>query len=285
MQTIFDPATKAQAFTNARIKYYPAPDGTLKLWSVTCFPEAIFKKAGFEEISDNFRKFAENLPENEEKTGNDEENARKSFGRAKNKLFDLLMCNTDCDFFCTLTFDGEKINRFSYADIIRKLSTLLDNSVRRKGLKYILVPEFHKNGAVHFHGLMNAECLGLSEAVSPHTGRNLKTKGKQIYNIDGFRWGFSTAIRIGEADSEREAVAKYVYKYITKLDKFTKSTGHKVGGRYYLSGGDLRRPQFRCVNVNYFDVPGEPLKLSFGGECKIFKANGAKEPDLTFLGV
>ena len=266
--------SRAEVFTNARAKYFFRSDGSKYLRSITAFPDPIFKKSGFEEIRDETKKkglISEPNPENAE------ENRRKSFYRARNKLFDLLLCNGQLGYFVTLTIDEKKAERHEYADVIKKLSNLLDNSVRRKGLAYVLVPEFHKDGAVHFHGIMNADALGCVRAVSPHTLRELSTaKGKPIYNLKGYTLGFSTAIPIGENERERNAVAKYVYKYITKTH------GEKVGGRYYLSGGALRRPEYECLDLNYFEIPCEPIHLSWGGECKVYKLpeapEGAQEP-------
>ena len=260
--------SKAIAFTNARKKFYFDSAGNKYLWNTLIFAEPTFKRSGFE-LVESLRKTSSpsDSSTSDKDTSNDFENKRKSFNRAKNNLFDLLMCNTDCDYFCTLTFDEKNINRYNYSDIIKKLNCMLDNFVRRKNLKYILVPELHKDGAIHFHGLINAEVLRLEKAVSPYTGKLLTTnKGKDIYNIKSFKLGFSTAVKIGDSETERSAVAKYCYKYIIK------SHGVKVGGRYYLSGGDLKRPIFELCDIDYFSVDVEPFTLPHGVEFKILKA-------------
>lgn len=261
---LFSPVSSVAACTNARAKFFPLPDGRKILWNITVFPEPIFKKDGFEVWEDDKGGYCDKDDDltPESSAGNDFENRRKSFNRAKNKLFDLLMSNTDVGFFVTLTFDQEKIDRYSYSDIVRKLSQWLDNRVRRCGLRYILVPEFHKDGAVHFHGFMNAEVLNIEKARSPKTGRLLSAKGKQIYNVNDFKYGFTTAIKIGEDINERISCAKYTYKYITK------TKGQKVGGRYYLHGGNLLQPSFELADVNYFDVREQAINLSYGGEFK-----------------
>ena len=127
--------SRAEVFTNARAKYFFRSDGSRYLRSITAFPDPIFKKSGFEEIRDETKKkglISEPNPENAE------ENRRKSFYRARNKLFDLLLCNGQLGYFVTLTVDEKKADRHEYADVIKKLSNLLDNSVRRKGLAYVL---------------------------------------------------------------------------------------------------------------------------------------------------
>lgn len=262
---LFAPVSSGVACTNARAKFYTLADGTKILWNITIFPEPIFRRDGFE-LAETSRPRGAVPSEDEERQSEDvaakQESQRKSYNRAKNKLFDILMSNTDIGHFVTLTFNSEFVDRYSYSDIVRKLSQWLDNRVRRCGLRYVLVPEFHKDGAVHFHGFMNAEVLKIEKARSPKTGRLLSAKGKQIYNVTDFTMGFTTAINIGEDINERIACAKYIYKYITK------SHGKKVGGRYYLHGGALCEPSFEYADINYFDIREQAISLSYGGEFK-----------------
>ncbi len=54
-----------------------------------------------------------------------------------------------------LTLDPARVNRYDVREVTRHLNHWLDNQVRRKGLAYVLVPERHKDGAIHFHGFFN----------------------------------------------------------------------------------------------------------------------------------
>ena len=56
-----------------------------------------------------------------------------------------------------------------------------------------------------------------------------------VYNITDYPYGYTAVVRLGCTDADRQAVAAYVCKYITK-------GGAKVGGRYYLHGGRLAKP-------------------------------------------
>ena len=47
---------------------------------------------------------------------------------------------------------------------------------------------------------------------------------------------------IGETETDRDRVSKYIYKYMTKQE------GQKIGGRYYLHGGRLALPSFAYSN-------------------------------------
>lgn len=240
-------------FTNARIKYLPDDNGVYLPYEVTCFNKAIYKKSGWETNSKKSKIETESLSGT-----NSVENQRKSYSRAKNKLFDILMSTINFNCFVTLTFDDKKINRYDYNEVVKKLSVWLDNRVRRNNLVYCLVPEFHKDGAVHFHGLMNIEALKCERARNPHTNKLMYDKANRpIWNITDFPYGFTTAISLS-GDDARIKCAKYCYKYITKTN------GQKVGGRYYLSGGHLGRPRFDCANVVFEEIKSPEFSLGFG---------------------
>jgi hypothetical protein len=235
----FSSLTETIVKGNARIKFYPTPNGGFIPWDCTIFAHDVYKRNGFElhdpEERQHVKRARSDTP--------DDDSRRKSFSRAKNNLFDLLMSNSDIGYFVTLTFDEQKIDRYDYTAVVRKLGQWLDNNVRRKNLRYILVPEFHKDGAVHFHGFINCDVLDLCEAVNPYTGKLIKHRGKRVFNISSYKLGYSTAIPI--KPDEIDATRKYVFKYITKTG------GEKVGGRYYLSGGDLLRPVWRIADIDF----------------------------------
>lgn len=169
------------------------------------------------------------------------EDKERACRRARRRLFDLAACN-DFAFFGTFTLDPAKIDRYDYKAVIKKVNTWLDNRVRRKGLAYVLVPEHHKDGAIHFHGLVN-DCLKLV-----NSGK--KTKGydgeKPVFNCPEWGFGFTAFIPIS---GDKQRMSAYVAKYITK-------EGEKVGGRYYLSGGALKNPGYTYAHVDFDTFEG-----------------------------
>lgn len=169
------------------------------------------------------------------------DNIRRAVNRAKVRAFDFIMCNPDLDAFATLTVDPERCDRTDWAAIYKPLREWLTNRVTRKGLKYILCPEYHKDGeAIHAHMLCNSSALAYEAARTPG-GRLCYRKGKPVYNLTDWRLGFSTMQTIPAGDS-REAVAKYVFKYMGK------QAGEMIGGRYFLHGGDLRAPHYEYAD-------------------------------------
>ena len=82
----------------------------------------------------------------------DLERARR---RAAARVRDIALCN-EFAYFVTLTLDAKQIERYDIRPVLARMRVWLDNRVRRRGLKYVLVPEHHKDGAIHFHGFFSA---------------------------------------------------------------------------------------------------------------------------------
>lgn len=192
-----------------------------------------------------------------------EETRQRAIRRAKNQCFDYFMSNHDLDTFVTLTFDPGIVNSSSYDDVYNGcLRPWLSNRVQRRGLKYILIPEYHRDGEkIHFHAVMNSSALKLTEARYPN-GRLIKRHGKQVYNVEDWSYGFTTAERI-EGDSCHVKVCKYIFKYMGKQINL----GARIGGRYYLHGGDLKRPRF--VYADTVDELCVPTKALYKREVEV----------------
>lgn len=183
----------------------------------------------------------------------------RSIRRAKKNIYDYMLCNPSLDGFVTLTMDSVKIDRYDYKAIIKKLNTWLDNLVRRKGLKYILIPELHKDGAIHFHGFVNSTALDVSD--SGHKNGN-----KIVYNISNYRLGFSTLIKIGDDYLDRVKVSGYIGKYITK-----QQSNGCIGGRFYLHGGALELPEYEYTNMTFDDFDGDVFSPYPNATAKLWR--------------
>lgn len=180
----------------------------------------------------------ENMAEQEERC------LRSSMGRTVNKVYYLARSN-DWEWFFTLTFNPEVVDSFDYAACTDKLSDWLAN-MRRKcpDMKYIVVPEQHKSGRWHFHGLFsNCNNLGFVDS-----GKRTKS-GDVIYNVGKYRLGFSTATKV--RDFRR--VTKYIGKYITK-DLCAVTKGKK---RYWCS----RNLQEAEIEKKYYPPGDLPLLI------------------------
>lgn len=235
MANILQPLTAGQVFCNGR--QLLTPDGEV-IETVWC-SRRIFCPPGWEELNPKKRVSGPRAPVG---TGNE-----KGARRACKELYQLARCN-DFNLFVTFTLDKAQVDRYDAKEVIKRLNVWLDNRVRRKDLRYVLVPERHKDGAIHFHGLINSDAVKLRD--SGHTDR----AGRTIYNVTDWKFGFTTAVFL---DGQYPAVCRYVSKYITK--QVFDGQG-LVAGRYFYRGGNLQHP-----TVRYFDLDETPT----GKEYKI----------------
>ena len=179
------------------------------------------------------------------------EDLERSMRRARSTLRRLALAN-DFKWFVTLTLDPSKVDSHDGAAVVKKLNAWCSNMVQRKGLKYILVPERHKKGGIHFHGFFN-DCLEVVD--SGHTDK----QGHTIYNLPQWSLGFTTAIEL--YDDYQKAVG-YVCKYVGKQ-------GEKPAGRWYYSGGALVEP-----SVEYVEISPAELNNMFPGRTFLFYPPG-----------
>lgn len=181
----------------------------------------------------------------------------RGFNRAKRRVFELIAANPDLNMFCTFTV---QFGRDDYGAIIKRLGQWLDNRVRRKGLRYILVPEYHDDAqSIHFHGVFNEGALSL-ENSGVRRGR------KVVYNLPEWGLGFASAVRIGARDLEPIECARYIANYMLK-ENFG-----RVGGRFYLHGGALNEPEREFKSAAYDCAEGEEITIggSFSFKLKRF---------------
>lgn len=160
-----------------------------------------------------------------------DEKKRSNLNQAKERVFDIVREN-DFDVFITTTFNPDIVDSFDYGaccDEIKRFTRVL----RERDIDYILVPELHESGRIHFHGALRGE-LPLVPAYSAKDGRELFDKfGRRIYNVPVYTVGFTTATYI----DDQSRVASYVAKYITKAQDWLPK-GKKA---YWVSRG-LARP-------------------------------------------
>jgi len=159
------------------------------------------------EVSDEVKEKRVKSRKSSEKYTSDE-SKRKSLQRTRKKIFDKAkMC--DWEWSITLTLDPDKIDRYD-AEVVRtKISDWLSNikKTHAPNLKYILVPELHKDKALHFHCLFsNVGSMNFVETDFTDRG------GRKVYNLQNYRFGWTYATQVGSS----ERITNYIVKYITK---------------------------------------------------------------------
>ena len=238
-----------------RGKYAIDENGEMRLLSIQSFSRPVFIESGYE-LCDNPKKSG--ISESSENSNISEEermaNLRRASRRAKISAFDMIECNPDLDVFATLTISPEVANRSNWNECYELMRVWLSNRVQRRAMKYILVPEYHKDGeSIHFHGIFNSASLKMERARSPK-GLLVYRKGRPLYNLTDVDFGFTTATPIS-GESSRDKVSKYIFKY---MGKQYENGITKVGGRYFLHGGKLSLPVYRYADDLSELLPGTP---------------------------
>lgn len=178
------------------------------------------------------------------------DNARFS---ARNRLIEIIKANTDFNYFFTGTFNPKKWDRKNFSELHSSLTRWL----RRRGIKYILIPEPHKDGSIHFHGFFN-------ETIEPYLSEFDLSKNLPARITDGIKEGRKIlncpeyAKMFGWVSIEKirslEACAVYVSKYVSK--SFDNDEARFTYHRYFCSTG-LKRPFFDIPNEKYLEINPE----------------------------
>lgn len=211
----------------------------LKRYNDSCYKVVLMKSCrlpGFEEfgmIKTGKRNSAGNTAKLEE-----------SISRTKRKVTELALCNP-WEYFVTLTLDKEKYNRYDLPTFKKHISKFLNNlrSRYKWDIKYLLIPEQHKDGAWHMHGLfMGIPASELSpfslNDILPVKVLKMLGEGRKIMNWPCYaqKFGYVTC----EPIRNSEAIAKYITKYITK-DLVSSQVG--LNKKLYLCSHKLNRAE------------------------------------------
>lgn len=174
---------------------------------------------------------------------------KKNIYRSKFSLFRLVKCNyEDFKTFVTLTF-ADNVTDISYSnDCFRKFVIVISNYFRKKlnlSFKYIVVPEFQKRGAVHYHLLTNIDYDDL-ELLEEKTIYNKKKGWLEFKFLKKF-WnhGFSSVEKIQDNN---------IVGYLSKFSEYmTKDNDNRLWGRRrYSFSRNLKRPEVVYMNLSNF---------------------------------
>ena len=228
---------------NCRITVYP--DGTIG--EILACSMAVFVPDGWEAVNPD-------KPMGGGSAGDGGERARR---RAQKRIETLIRANPALDVFWTLTISpdaitekGIAIDRTDYDAVCKKLQQWLADRVRRRGLLYVAVFEYHEKPdehgrrALHIHGVANHSAMKLEES-----GKKYKDKSghwHKIYNVKDWKLGFTTAMYMY---GRRDQAIKYIGKYVRKSER-------PVGGRWYMHSHNLNEPTYEYLNVNFLNAPG-----------------------------
>lgn len=162
------------------------------------------------------------------------ESLRCSISRTKKRIKSIALSG-QFNWFCTYTFSPDIVDRYDYYSVSKLFGKYLA-FLRRKfpNLQYLVVPEKHKDGAFHFHGLF-------SNLDTQFAGYFVKSG--ETYHDVLYKYGFTQCSKV--RDPIR--VANYISKYITK--ELVISSKHNR--RYWYSYSTITVP----VPDNFFVHP------------------------------
>lgn len=139
---------------------------------------------------------------------------RNSMSRTVQKVYDIARSNK-WEYFFTLTFNQNYVDRYDYQKVTEKLTNWLDKYRRlNPNMKYLIIPEYHKDKAFHFHGLF----ANLDKTTFKDSGIKDK-QGRIIYNIQSYKLGFTTVTEITSHEKATNYITKYITKELIELSK------------------------------------------------------------------
>lgn len=190
--------------------------------------------------------------------------SERSVYRTRAVLEDLCICNA-FTLFCTFTFDPKRYNSKHLIFCRKYMNTWIHNCKKRhsKHLQYLVVPELHKSGAIHFHALLKFYDGGLKDS-------GVKQHGRTVFNIPHWHFGFSTAVKI----DNQEAVSRYIRKYITK--DMLLLPGKK---RYFCSQDLIRPVRHHNLMLDWLrSVKIDKCEFSADQDCEYYTINKSDVP-------
>ena len=231
-------------------------------------------------IVDNFATSSNGLAN--EENSEERDYLEKSINRTKTKISDYVLCN-HFSHFATFTFSPEKVkNRHDFVEMSFLLKNWLkteqQNHERNHGFKfkYLIVPERHKDGAWHFHALLenyqNA-CVDFYSSKNPFiTVSEIKTAKRFAYRkyIVRYTLGRSEIAPI----RDKTKMANYIKKYITK------SLMIEPNVKRFWASRNLEKPelvenivssfmhvpeQYKTANYDYHEIFEIPVDSNYFG--------------------
>lgn len=213
---------------NVSFRIYP--DGTVQARLFPCY-----RLAGYDVIR-RFGSFG---------FSSEELKLRVSTYRSKMEIFDIARSN-HWDYFVTLTLDKRQVDRYNYDAVVQKMQTFT-KYLRRHHCQWLIVPELHKDGAFHFHGIISDPQKSLT---LKYWGQKYTKSGESYdeYDLVGYSLGFTSVSYV----RDQARVSNYITKYTTKELLKTVPKGRK---RYWASRGLLRpKKEDADLSAEEFDI-------------------------------
>lgn len=188
----------------------------------------------------------------------DGEKEQSNLYRAKSRIREYALCN-DWQYFVTLTLDKDKQDRYDVDGYVRDLGVWIGNYNKKYSakLKYLLIPEQHKDGAWHMHGLFNGVA---ADSVCSNAHGYLDMP----YYAQRFGYISLSCVR------DKTRTAAYITKYVAKALGHTDIALCKHS--YYASRG-----LNQAYDVGEFQAAEIPLNVWQNDYCGVAWCNNTDE--------
>lgn len=192
------------------------------------------------------------------KIAENDSNTDKARLASKQLAYERALANNDVwAYFATFTFDQTKQDRNDFQKLLSRLTTFL----RRRGIRYFLVPELHKNGGIHFHALLSKEIephLSDFKDTAPKALKNKYiaaklAKGEIVKNCASISetFGYTIIEPIRNVDS----CVQYLTKYVLKT--FDSENFQRISRRRFFCSKGLKCPKIvlpHQIDLENFDL-------------------------------
>ncbi|PKM73902.1 MAG: hypothetical protein CVU91_02315 [Firmicutes bacterium HGW-Firmicutes-16] len=208
---------------------YVSPTYSIKQFNESTYSVTKFKHSGLPSMISHDK---DEIKENESKMEN-------AFSRARSMIKQYGLCN-DWDYFVTLTLDPKKYNRYELGkfktDLIRFACDIRKKykKLNSRRLSFVFVPENHKDGAWHMHGLLYGlpECA-VSEFIKGVHPDYLVDNGFLNWKDYADKFGF---VSLGII-RDKVGTVLYTTKYI---NKDIKALSDMKGEHLYMASRPLK---------------------------------------------
>lgn len=201
-------------------------------------------------------------PDSERTQADIDRSLESSRSRTINSVYAYALSNT-FEWFYTFTFNPEKVNSYDYGECSSLLKSWLDYTRKTyaPNMQYIVVPELHKSGRIHFHGMFaNVDSIPLTYSEKGSTATTA------VYNLPTYKYGFTTATVIKDSDRTCSYCLKYITKELCAVSRNKK--------RYWASK-NLNKPETVTYNLDYdfFQEQLDSLEVAYAKTIDIPKAH------------
>lgn len=167
-----------------------------------------------------------------------------NISRSKKSVKELALCN-DFNYFVTITIKND-YNRYNIDNAFYFLSIFCKKYKRKfSSFSYVFIAEYHKDGAIHFHGLCFISTNARDFDLYPRTIKNQKDN-KFYHCFSSFLFD-EFGRNIFQPISSKDKISSYIMKYITKdclrtstHRLYTCSRGLKHADKTYYSNEKLK---------------------------------------------